>query len=112
MTSVPYYNLFGVWPNNKGQWAPSSMDYFSEVDAFNARAEYSPAFGYTFDTAEYSSQLAAVDSVVAQYRYTIDGGKSDPATVLPEFLSALEDAGINDLIAANQEQYDAWKAAK
>ena len=28
--------------------------------------------------------------------------------VAPEFLSALEDAGINEVIAAKQEQFDNW----
>lgn len=111
MMSVPYYNLFGVWPHSKVQWAPNELRYFEELPAYNASVEYSPAFGYTFDTTGYESQLTALDAVYAQYQATIGGGKQDPATYLPEFLKALEDAGINEVIAANQEQYDAWKAA-
>lgn len=111
MMSVPYYNLFGVWPNSKVQWAPNELEYFEEMPKFNAAMEYSPAFGYTFDTTGFESQLTALDAVWAQYQATILGGKQDPAGVLPEFLKALEDAGINDLIAANQEQYNAWKEA-
>ena len=37
---------------------------------------YSPAFGFTFDSDEYSSQIAAIDSVVAQYQEAIQGGRS------------------------------------
>lgn len=111
MMSVPYYNLFGVWPHNKTQWAPNELSYFEELPKYNARMEYSPAYGYTFDTTGYETQLTALDAVFAQYQATIYGGKQDPATVLPEFLKALEDAGINDVIAANQEQYNTWKAA-
>ncbi len=111
MMSVPYYNLFGVWPNNKTQWAPNELSYFEEMPAYNAGVEYSPAFGYTFDTTGFESQITALDAVSAQYQETIFGGKQDPAESLPAFLKALEDAGINDVIAANQEQYDTWKAA-
>lgn len=63
-------------------------------------------------TDEYASQIAAIDSVVAQYQEAIQGGKVDPAEQLPAFLKALEDAGINDVIAAKQAQYDEWKAAQ
>ena len=65
-----------------------------------------------YATDEYASQIAAIDSVVAQYQEAIQGGKVDPAEQLPAFLKALEDAGINDVIAAKQAQYDEWKAAQ
>lgn len=45
-------------------------------------------------------------------RHEIQGGKVDPAEQLPAFLQALEDAGINDVIAAKQAQYDEWRAAQ
>ncbi len=111
-STIPYYNMFGVWPNNKTQMAPLTLDYFTELDEFNANIEYSPAFGFTFDSDEYASQIAAIDSVVAQYQEAIQGGKVDPAEQLPAFLQALEDAGINDVIAAKQAQYDEWRAAQ
>ncbi len=54
--------------------------------------------------------MVTIDSVVAQYEETIQGGKADPESVIPTFLKALEEAGINEVIAANQEQYNAWKS--
>lgn len=111
-TTVPYYNMFGVWPNNHSQYTPLSLDYFTEVKNFNKNMEYSPAFGYTFDSSDYSTNVAAIESVIAQYKDAINGGKVDPESQLPAFIKALEDAGINDLIEANQAQYDAWKTAK
>lgn len=108
--TVPYYNMFGVWPNAKAQLEPTTIDFFPELKAYNDGMVYSPAFGYTFDASDYSTQMAAIDSVVAQYQETIQGGKADPESVIPAFLRALEDAGINEVIAANQKQYDAWKS--
>ena len=35
----------------------------------------------------------------------------DPAELLPQFLSRLENAGIDTIIAEKQTQLDAWKAA-
>ena len=111
-TTVPYYNMFGVWPNNRAQFAPLSLDHFKQLDEFNANMEYSPAFGYTFDATEQSTKVAAIESIIAQYKDAINGGKVDPATQLPAFIAALKDAGIDEVIQANQAQYDAWKSAK
>ena len=36
----------------------------------------------------------------------------DPEELLPQFLEALDDAGIDDVIAAKQEQLDAFLAEK
>lgn len=111
-TTVPYYNMFGVWPNNHTQFAPLTLDYFQELREFNEKMTYSPAFGYTFDSSAYSTNVAAIESVIAQYKDAINGGKVDPESQLPAFIKALEDAGINDVIKANQTQYEAWKASK
>ena len=39
-------------------------------------------------------------------------GTVDPETTMPEFLNALDAAGINTVIQAKQEQLDAWIAAQ
>ena len=36
----------------------------------------------------------------------------DPETVLPQFISALEAAGINEIIEENQKELDAWVEAQ
>ena len=36
----------------------------------------------------------------------------NPEEIMPEFIAALKDAGIDEVIAANQAQLDAWFAAK
>ena len=49
-------------------------------------------------------------NVLETYRAQLAWGTVDVDTVLPQFLTELEAAGINDVIAANQEQLDAWLA--
>ena len=68
----------------------------------------SPAMGYCFVTDSVQTEYAAVQSVVSQYVPIISAGAIDPATELPEFLDALEAAGINDIIEENQRQFDEW----
>ena len=111
-STIPYYNMFGVWPNSKAQLEPLTIDYFQEIADYNADMKYSAAFGYTFDSSAYATQIAAIDSVWSQYQDTIEGGKADPSEILPQFIQALKDAGIDEVIAANQEQYDSWLVSK
>ena len=40
------------------------------------------------------------------------GSEEETLAYLDEFVNALDAAGMNDAIAANQEQLDAWLAAK
>ena len=50
--------------------------------------------------------------MIETYGAQLGFGMVDVDTVLPQFISELEAAGINDVIAANQEQLDAWLAAQ
>ena len=47
-------------------------------------------------------------NVVKQYTGSLNSGSADPETYLPEFLDALEAAGIDEIIQAKQEQFDKW----
>lgn len=75
---------------------------------FNDSAKESKALGFYFDNSQYESQTAALANVVKQYAGSLNSGSADPETYIPEFLSALEDAGIDEVIAAKQEQFDKW----
>ena len=45
-------------------------------------------------------------------KYIVRVVAGDPDELLPQFLEALDDAGIDDVIAAKQEQLDAFLAEK
>ena len=47
----------------------------------------------------------------AQFLGGLMTGEMDPETTIPQFLAALESAGINDVVAEAQRQLDAWVAA-
>lgn len=94
-------------------FTPNEIGYYDIAEEFNSSitdAQKSVALGYVFNATEVAAQKTAVDAVVAQYSGIINCGAQDPATVMPEFLKALEDAGIDEIIAANQAQLDAWLA--
>ena len=97
------------------RFAPNTADIYDELDAYNQKilddGRITKAFGYVFNPENVSTQVAAVSSVATQYRSIIGYGSVDPEEVMPEFIEALKDAGIDDVIAENQKQLDAWYAA-
>lgn len=117
VTSLPYYNPYGLWGN---QLHYASV-YPAPIEKMKLRMELyesipeerkSAALGYNFISENVSAELAAVNTVIAQYGRTINAGALDPEEALPEFISALKAAGIDKVIAENQRQLDEWAATQ
>lgn len=89
---------------------PVDAEMFDDIIAYNSALKYSKAFGYSFDSSAYANQISAINNVLQTYNTQLTWGTVDVDTVLPQFLSELEAAGINEVIAANQEQLNAWLA--
>ena len=87
-----------------------------DIEGFSAyawpQAEDSRFLGYTFDPSNVSTALTAVSAVIGQYAPALDCGTVDPEETVPQFIQALEGAGMNEIIAENQAQLDAWLAAQ
>lgn len=91
--------------------APNTDDYAEEVLAYNENVPVSKTLGYTFDAAEFSAEAGAVANVIAEYLPRLQAGQvADVDTYLEQFLNALEAAGYNEIVAANQAQLDAFLA--
>ena len=110
-TTVPYYQAAGVY-GDRLSWpvmAPSPVGLNQTLREFNDTITLiSPAMGYCFVTDSVQTEYAAVQSVVSQYVPIISAGAIDPATEIPEFIAALEAAGINDIIEENHRQFNEW----
>ncbi len=117
MDTVPYTALYtcGAFGN---QFLLYGMDQnTSEADkAFMLdliqNAWYPPLFGFIPDSTNVATQVAAINNVYTQYNNSLTYGDVDPEVYLPEFLKALEEAGINDVMAEYQRQVDEWLANK
>lgn len=92
------------------KWTGSDPQLWEKMEEFNNSAKKSKAVGFFFDNTEYESQIAAFSNVVKQYAGSLNSGSGDPEVLLPQFQKALKDAGIDEIIAAKQEQFDAWLA--
>ena len=67
-----------------------------------------PLYGFTPDVTNVANEVAAVSNVVEQYNKVLTFGDVDPATVYPEFIAALDNAGIENIIAEFNTQAAAF----
>jgi putative aldouronate transport system substrate-binding protein len=115
MNTVPYTAALscGIVGNMFKQYAlrgntdPKDVDYMLQN---NKDAQYSAAFGFHLDASDLTSQCSAVDNVIQQYQYSLLCGEVDPDVVIPQFVAAMEAAGVNDIISEAQKQLDTWAA--
>lgn len=95
---------------------PNDENYVEECDALENSAEKSPIIGYVFSDADYQTEAGLISNVINEYLPTLQNGMFDSEDAvlesIDEFVAALESAGINDVIAGNQEQLDAFMASK
>ena len=117
INTVPYTALYtcGAFGNQfllygfDGNTSESDKAFMKEL---LDEAWYPPLFGFMPSSEKVSTQVAAVSNVYNQYFKPLTYGDVNPDEVLPQFLSDLEEAGINDIIAEYQSQVDAWLATK
>ncbi len=80
---------------------------------YSADAVMHPSLGFRYIVpAELESQWAAVNNVQDAMNRALLTGSVDPATALPQYITDLKNAGLDDIKADVQAQYDAWKATK
>lgn len=116
-SNTPYAAILNVWGDKTKNFVMAPLDdtYYDTMKAFNENIaeEYtSDALGYCFNSEPVRTQYAAVSDVVTQYESVLGYGVVDPASTLEEFRSALKAAGVDDVIAENQRQFDEWRAAQ
>lgn len=71
-------------------------------------AEALPYGGFIFDNSPVSTEGAALANVYAEYAFNLMSGAVNPDTVLPEFLSKMESAGIDAFVAEANSQLNAY----
>ncbi|WP_165822533.1 ABC transporter substrate-binding protein [Paenibacillus montanisoli] len=81
------------------------FDSYKDLKATNS-------IGFAFDITNVSAQVAAIKVIADKYTSGLNTGTLDPATTLPKMMEELEAAGIRDVQAEAQKQYDAYVASK
>ncbi|QJD85022.1 ABC transporter substrate-binding protein [Cohnella herbarum] len=78
----------------------------------NQKAIKSKALGFSFNSEPVKNEMTAVTNVITQYRKALESGTVDPDKKLQEFRDKLRAAGIDKIIAEEQNQLDKWAVAK
>ena len=113
-TKLAYINPYGLWGDRLSlpTMGARAIDTFARMKAYQdkviADGRITPSAGYVFNPDPVSADVAAVQTVIAQYAPSLNAGAVDPEKALPDFIAALKDAGIDSIIAENQKQFDAW----
>ncbi len=102
------------WPNVMlcKTWAWEPEDIYEQMLEKNKNCDKSLALGFAFDSTPVADQTTACANVVAQYYVPLMYGEVDIDATLVDFQTALEKAGIDDIIAEKQKQLDSWLASK
>ena len=92
---------------------PNTDEYYTLIKTYGVEdSVISNALGYTFDTTNVKTELAAIQNVIDTYRPSLECGLVDVDTELPKFQQALKDAGIDKVIEENQKQFTEWLSKK
>ncbi len=75
-------------------------------------ADVSPLAGFVFEPEPVKTQIANCSAIITEMLPALSSGSVDPIEKVPEFLSRLEGAGVNEIIAEKQAQIDTWMAAQ
>lgn len=109
--NMSFYNMLGLYGDMHETYWNGSAEEKQERIAYEAEAmEYRTGVeGFVYSTKETSGQIAAVDKVVERYMPFLESGCLDLDVYYPRFLEELSEAGIDEVIADKQAQYDAWR---
>lgn len=104
--SCAYHPGSGISNTNRIRWCTEDPNYAANLIKSNDSAQKSAGLGFAFDPAPVTNEITALDNICVRYQMGLECGSMDPETALPEFLAALEGAGINTVIAEKQAQLD------
>ena len=92
-----------------------SADYWTKLQKHNEWAEYTKAFGFMWDSTNYSTEITALNNALNTYRSALETGSVGAANVestLSKLNDALYAAGLKDVMEAKQKQLDDFLATK
>ncbi len=90
--------------------APETL--WQEMILADATAPRSRGYGFLFDAKDVERQIVQCDIVCEEYIDLVFSGQLNPQELREEFISALNQAGIRDIIAEKQRQFDLFLAGE
>lgn len=87
-------------------------DKVKNLKEFNAEAKKPMDYGFQFDKTPVEMEIAAVRTVMSEYRKQVIMGSMDPEPIMKDYADKLKAAGIDKIIDEAQAQYDEFLANK
>ncbi|MBQ8232556.1 MAG: ABC transporter substrate-binding protein [Lachnospiraceae bacterium] len=87
-------------------------DKWEQYEAFNASATEAVDLGIFIDTEKISDKISVINSVMAEYLPPLVFGLVEPESGIEQLNEQLKAAGIDEVIAEFQAQFDAFLASK
>lgn len=111
-SSVGYYNPLGLYGDYRKQYMRGTLEDREKEEAYSAEAiantQGSLSRGMPYSGVNVNKKLADLQEVVAKYAPILESGSVDIEKYYPEFLTELERAGVDEVIADKQRQLDLW----
>lgn len=108
-------NITWVFPNQFMNYVMSNEDpdKFVNFVAYNKSATPLNNLGFVYNGSEMENTISALSAITTQYTARLYCGAVDDVDALVEEMNTkMKNAGMDDLIADMQKQYDAWLASK
>ena len=105
---------YSPWTNGMGNVRilpptdAQGVDFWDRFSAYYDAAEALPYGGFIFDSSSMETESAAIANVYAEYAFNLMSGAVNPDDVLPEFLTKLKEAGMDEFVAEAQAQLAAY----
>lgn len=112
-SSVSYHNDMGyIYPNQFAghPWEGNPVDIWEQYGAYNDGLMKSKAFGFNYNAAPVTNEIAQLTSVYEQYSKDLAFGVVDIDSKIKEFNDALYAAGLQTVMDEKQRQLDEWLA--
>lgn len=104
---------FGTWeacsftaPSLLATEADNKIELY---DTFNESVAEAPTSGFHVDSQPIETELAALATVESEYVDLLERGAVNPDEVYKDYIAARKAAGLENIIAEMQSQYDAWR---
>ncbi|MDT9725741.1 extracellular solute-binding protein [Xylanibacillus composti] len=91
-------------------WDTEDPQKWEQFKSFNDEGINSPGLGFTFDGEAVKTQIAALVNIRTEYDGALNVGAVDPDEVLPRYIEKMKAAGLDDVLAEKQRQFDEFLA--
>ncbi len=106
---IPYFAIGNLFITYTLDSEPETK--WEEFKEFNDAAKVSPLLGFKFDSSKVTSELAAINNVLGEFRMSLYSGSVDIDEYLTKFNAKLKEQGIDRVISEMQSQVDEWRKA-